>query len=178
MLFGGRPILCCLTQFHADGKGATLEGLAISDARARIQVPLDRSDGKVLVRLPRVFGQDAGPVRTDINGVGEFVGGILEAVGFHKRLHGGADFRATCGGPVAIALSSPSGVRGAVNRAGWLNSRIKRSLYCTFYGTFGQCPNDTFYLGFDLVRWLIHVPSYLCKADHVTGGPWNVTPMP
>src|SRR6266702_3941130 len=67
--------------------------------RARIQVPLDRSDGEVLVRLPRVFGQDAGPVRTDINGVGEFVGGILEAVEFHKHLHGGADFRATCGGP-------------------------------------------------------------------------------
>ncbi len=73
------------------------------------------------------------------------------------------------GGPVAIALSSPSGVRGAVNRAGRLNSRIKRSLYCTFYDTFGQCPDDTFYLGFDSVRRLIHVPSYLCNADHVTG---------
>jgi hypothetical protein len=34
-------------------------------------------------------------VSTDIDGVGEFIGDILEAAEFHKHLHGGADFRTT-----------------------------------------------------------------------------------
>jgi len=46
-------------------------------------------------------------------------------------------------GPAVIALPSPDGRGGAVNRAGWLKIRIKRRLYCTCNGTLGQCPDDT-----------------------------------
>ena len=45
--------------------------------------------------MPRVFGQDAGAVSTDVDGVGEFMRDILEAAQFHEHLHGSADFRTT-----------------------------------------------------------------------------------
>ena len=45
--------------------------------------------------MPRVFGQDAGAVSTDVDGVGEFMRDILEAAQFQEHLHGSADFRTT-----------------------------------------------------------------------------------
>ena len=45
--------------------------------------------------MPRVFGQDAGAVSTDVDGVGEFIRNILEAAELYKHLPGGADFRTT-----------------------------------------------------------------------------------
>jgi len=99
MLLGFRPIRCWLTQFHADGKATIVNRLAVSNASLRIQIPLDWSSGKVLVRLPRVFGQDAGAVSTDVDGVGEFMRDILEAAQFHEHLHGSADFRTTSSRP-------------------------------------------------------------------------------
>ncbi len=45
-------------------------------------------------------------------------------------------------GPAVIALPSPGGRRGAVNRAGRLKIRIERRLYCTCNSTLGQCPVD------------------------------------
>ena len=52
-------------------------------------------------------------------------------------------------GPVAIALPSPGGIRGAVNRAGWLTMGIEGHLCWTLDGTFGQCPDDA------LFRWTL-----------------------
>ncbi len=95
MLLGFHPIRCWLTQFHADGKGTTVNRLAVSNASLRVQIPLDGSNGKVLVRLPLVFGQDAGTVSTNVDGVREFMRDILEATQFHEHLHGSADFRTT-----------------------------------------------------------------------------------
>ena len=46
-------------------------------------------------------------------------------------------------GPAVIALPSPDGRRGPVNRAGRVKIRIERPLYCTCNGTLGQCPVDT-----------------------------------
>ena len=43
--------------------------------------------------MPRVFGQNASAVRTDVEGVGVFVRDIFKAAEFHEHLHGGADFR-------------------------------------------------------------------------------------
>ena len=43
--------------------------------------------------MPRIFGQDAGAVSTDVDGVGMFVRDIVKAAEFHEHLHGGADFR-------------------------------------------------------------------------------------
>ena len=93
MLSGFRPSRCWFMQFHADGERMAVNRLAVSNARVRIQIPLDRSNGKVLVRLPRVLGQNASAVRTDVEGVGMFVRDVVKAAEFHEHLDGGANFR-------------------------------------------------------------------------------------
>jgi hypothetical protein len=57
-------------------------------------------------------------VSTDVHGVGDFIGDILEAAEFYEHLQGGAEFRATCKGPGAIALPSPDGRRALLTGLG------------------------------------------------------------
>jgi len=93
MLSGFRPSRCWFMQFHADGERMTVNRLAVSNACVRIQIPLDGSHGKVLVGLPRVFGQNTSAVGTDVVGIGVFVRDVVKAAEFDEHLRGGADFR-------------------------------------------------------------------------------------
>ncbi len=82
-------------------------------------------------------------MRTNIDGVGDFIDDILEAAEFYWHLHAGADFSTTWRGPSCHRDAfSRWEMRRLSVRAGCLNKEIRRSLHCVFNSTLGQCPDD------------------------------------
>jgi hypothetical protein len=73
-----------LTQLEANGEGFVRAGLAVHDARARIEIPQNRTNREALVGGPRIPAYDARAVRAYVNRIRDFVSGIVEAVEFDE----------------------------------------------------------------------------------------------
>lgn len=67
-------------------------GLTVNNARARIEMPENRSNGEALVGRPRILAQDAGAVRANVNRIRDFIRGIVEAVELDEDLPGCTGF--------------------------------------------------------------------------------------
>src|SRR4029077_9181281 len=79
-LVEGRPVFGWLKQLQSDGIGLVGKGFAINDVCAGIETTVNRSNGDILIGRPGSLRQNAGAVKANVDGRGNLMGGILNAI--------------------------------------------------------------------------------------------------
>src|SRR5919108_3254282 len=97
---GARPVISRRIQLEPDFIGAIFSDFAVGDAAARREAAADRLEEQVLVRLPKVFADDAGSVAAHINRGGNFKRTCCRIRQLHKHLESDAAFGAAQKGSV------------------------------------------------------------------------------